>query len=363
VAVSIAEVERMLDRLEAFISETADPDFQAVMSDALDAASSLEQRGEVAMSLSRREFLAAAAAAVPVCGLWGADDESRRKFTIALACGPLGVRANLQESIDLAARYGFEAVEPQIGAIQRMSDSERDELPQQLQEKGLAWGTTGVPVDIRAASEAEFADQLAAFPSAAQALSVVGASRVSTWISPSHGELTYLQNFRQHADRVGRIAAIAADHGVRFGLEYVGTRHLLNAARYPFLHTLAETRELITETGRDNVGVVLDSWHWYAAEETAEDLLQLTNDEVVACDLNDAPRGLAPSEQRDNRRELPAATGVIDIGTFLDALVQIGFDGPVRCEPFNQALREAAVAATARAMKQAVALVDEGTEE
>ena len=69
----------------------------------------------------------------------------------------------------------------------------------------------------------------------------------------------------------------------------------------------------------------------------------------------------AVDEQMDGSRELPAATGVIDLKSFLGALVQIGYDGPVRAEPFNKKLRdmdnEPAMAATAAAMKKAFALV------
>jgi len=64
----------------------------------------------------------------------------------------------------------------------------------------------------------------------------------------------------------------------------------------------------------------------------------------------------------DLKRELPMATGVIDLASFLGALVQIGYDGPVRAEPFKAELREMsaekAVMITAIAMKAAVALVD-----
>ena len=52
---------------------------------------------------------------------------------------------------------------------------------------------------------------------------------------------------------------------------------------------------------------------------------------------------------------------VIDLAAFLNALNKLGYDGPVRAEPFNQALRELpkeeAVAATAQAMKKAFALI------
>ena len=118
---------------------------------------------------------------------------------------------------------------------------------------------------------------------------------------------------------------------------------------------------MIAEIGHDNVGLVLDSWHWYTAGDTAEDLRGLSNRDVVACDLNDAPRSIPVDQQRDGVRELPGATGVIDLRAFLGALAAIGYDGPVRAEPFNATLRtlppEAAVAATAKAMKQAFSLI------
>jgi sugar phosphate isomerase/epimerase len=45
-------------------------------------------------------------------------------------------------------------------------------------------------------------------------------------------------------------------------------------------------------------------------------------------------------EQVDNRRGLPATTGVIDMKGFINALVKIGYDGPVEVEPFDQELRK-----------------------
>jgi hypothetical protein len=69
-------------------------------------------------------------------------------------------------------------------------------------------------------------------------------------------------------------------------------------------------------------------------------------------------------EQMDLSRELPCATGVIDVETFLRCLVRIGFDGPVRAEPFNAELRKLppgeALDATAAAMKKAFATIRQG---
>ena len=120
----------------------------------------------------------------------------------------------------------------------------------------------------------------------------------------------------------------------------MGTQSLLVGSRYPFLHTLAETRELISEIGTGNVGLILDSWHWWNAGDSAEDLLTLKNEDVVSVDINDAPRGLEKRDQIDGSRELPVSTGVIDIAPFMKALVAINYDGPIRPEPFNKALNE-----------------------
>jgi sugar phosphate isomerase/epimerase len=174
--------------------------------------------------------------------------------------------------------------------------------------------------------------------------------------------LTYRQNFQQHARRLWEVGKVLQDHGQRFGLEYVGTFSLRSLRRYPFIHSMKETTELIDEIGTGNVGFVLDSWHWWSADETKADLLSLRSSQVVAVDLNDAPKGIPKREQKDNQRKLPAVTGVIDLRTFLGALQTIGYDGPVRAEPFDKALNaldnDQACAATVHALKNALAWLD-----
>ena len=285
----------------------------------------------------------------------------KRKFTMDLRCGSIGVGAKMREVISLAAKFGFESVAPSEGELARMSQTELDEILGLLKENKIVWGGAGMPVNFRAGDD-KFNEGLAKLPDGAKALKRAGVTRASTWLSPSSKSLTYVANFRQHAARLREIGKIYADQGIRFGLEYVGPKTSWTRDRFPFVHTMAEAKDLIAEIGCDNVGFVLDSWHWYTAGETADDLLTLTNRLVVACDLNDAPAGIPLDEQRDSSRELPAATGVIDLKAFLAALVEIGYDGPVRAEPFNKALsampNEEAMATTSTAMKKAFALVE-----
>jgi sugar phosphate isomerase/epimerase len=175
---------------------------------------------------------------------------------------------------------------------------------------------------------------------------------------PCSNDLTYLQNFRQHASRLRACALVLHDHGQQLGLEYVGPRTLWRSQRHPFIHSLSELKELQVAIGADNLGVQLDSFHWFNAEESTEDLETLRSRDIITVDLNDAPN-VPLDDQHDGSRELPAATGVIPVSKFLGALISIGYDGPIQAEPFNKALAampmEEACAKTASAMKKAFA--------
>jgi sugar phosphate isomerase/epimerase len=314
--------------------------------------------------MNRREFLQttstlAAMSALPVSV--NAGTAPARKMTIALTPGSIGVTVKSQKELNqLAHQHRFESVEPRGDELAAMSRDQVAEVVADLKAKQLVWAAAGLPVDFRKDDKA-FQDGLAKLPKFAAGLKSAGASRVGTWISPSHDELTYRTNFTQHVARLREVAKILQDYGLRFGLEYVGTQLLLVGKKYPFLHTMAEARELIADIGTGNVGLVLDTWHWWTAGDTEADIAALKNDDVVSVDLNDAPKGIPKTLQKDNERELPAATGIIDVAAFLSALARIGYNGPVRPEPFSKTLNaldnDPACAAASAALHQAMGMI------
>ena len=293
----------------------------------------------------------------PAQGVSSPGVTARSSMSLCLSCGSIGVKANQLDAIELARRHGFDAVEPYLSYLATLSPDQVATLVADLKAKSLRWGAAGLPVDFRR-DDASFRKDLEGLPGLALAGQRAGVTRVGTWISPAHPTLTYLRNFKQHAQRLREVAVILQDHGQWLGLEYVGTQSGRAGAKNPFIHSLAETQDLIGEIGTGNVGIVLDSWHWWQADDTVADLRALRAIDVVSVDLNDAPVGVAKDQQRDGQRELPAATGVIDVQAFLGALRAIGYDGPVRAEPFNQRVNDldndAACAATITALRKAI---------
>ncbi len=319
----------------------------------------------MAHEITRRTFCGSAiAAAATVGGLgasgWAAPLQGAVKCFKNLAPGHIGVRANQRQALDYAVKYGFGGIAPGEGEFENKSAAEIGEWLAMMKDKGVRYGAAGLSVEFRADDE-RFRSGLTQYPKRAALLKQLGVTRVATWIMPGSNELTYLKNFKQHETRLREAAKVLRDNGIRLGLEFVGPRTSRARFRYPFACAQRDMMELVTAIGTGNVGLLMDSWHWYTSHGTVDELMELSNKDIVHVHVNDAPAGVAVDQQVDNRRGLPVTTGVIDMKGFVNALVKIGYDGPVEVEPFDQELRkldpDAAVQKTAESLSRVWDLV------
>jgi sugar phosphate isomerase/epimerase len=312
---------------------------------------------------NRREFLLGAAGSLAAAGVLsqGVARAATRKMKMCLHTGNIGVKANLQQQIDYAAKYGFEAVDPNINEVTALSDSAMSQMLDDLAAKKLVFGSLaqGVPV---AQTEEQFATFIKGnLTTWAKTMQRAKMTRFCTWLSSSDSKLTYLQNFKLYTRRIGEVTTVLGDYGISFGMEYVGPKTGWTRGKYPFIHDMATMKELIAAVDKPNLGFLIDSWHWYNSSETPADILTLKNKDIVAVHINDAPKDVPLDQQNDGRREIPLATGVIDTAGFVNALNQVGYDGPIAAEPSNAELRklppEEALAKIADSMKRAMALI------
>ncbi|MCX8212009.1 MAG: TIM barrel protein [Lewinella sp.] len=279
------------------------------------------------------------------------------KFKISLKANAIGVDGTAEELLESAIKHGYEALSVPAQGIEGWDVKRKQSFVGKALANGIVWGASGLPVEFRE-SEERFKKDLTALSVHAQNLSDIGVTRIGTWLISGSDTMTYNENMKFHADRLRECAKVLGEKNIKLGLEYLGTPSIRHKARFAWLSTGRELKELIAMIGEPNVGVILDSYHWHTAQETAEDLMIWSNDEIVAVDLNDANAQLALNDQTDIARELPGATGVIDLNAFLQPLVEIGYDGPLRAEPFSTTLNamsnELALAATFDAVHGAV---------
>jgi len=140
---------------------------------------------------------------------------------------------------------------------------------------------------------------------------------------------------RDTIDRIQQVAERGNAHGLYTVLEFVG----LHTADVPTAtyHSLNDTMELIGRVNRPNVGVLLDSYHWYLSGGTAAEITAIPTGVPLFVHINDAPAGNV--ERLDDSMRVLPGEGVIDLEAYLGAIAAREYDGPVSIELFSEKLR------------------------
>jgi sugar phosphate isomerase/epimerase len=147
------------------------------------------------------------------------------------------------------------------------------------------------------------------------------------------------------AERLVSVAELAAKHHVRIALEFI--------ARSRLLGSLPTALQVIRKAAQPNVGLCLDTFHFYAGVSKLEDLDDLRPGEVEHVHFHDVPRSV-PRELLVDADRLPPGTGVVPLAKVVEALRRIGYAGALSVELFDPAIQKSDPAATARTCYAAV---------
>lgn len=253
-------------------------------------------------------------------------------------------RLSAEETIDLASEGGFAGVDLLVRDLVR-AGADPSALRDRMARRGLIGGAWHLPVAWRGDEQA-FLRDLAELPRHAAVAAELGMSRTGTALlaeTPGRPESeadrdAYLADVEaMHVRRLGRIARVLDDHGIRLGLEAVGVRSFRTGRGLPFVTRLADLGPILDALRgvATNVGIVLDAFHLYAADEPIEAGLAWGIDRIAWVHVADLPPGAPPDRDAivDGDRGLPGENGAVDVAAFLERLKAEGYDGPVTVEP------------------------------
>ena len=247
-----------------------------------------------------------------------------------LSPGAIGIRGlSLADSIKLAVQTGFGGLDFSIQEAAQLGAAAAQAL---FNEAGIRYGAWGLPVRW---NHDDWRDDLAELPQLAALAAQMGADRCSTWCPPSSAARPFAENFDWHLERFRAIAEVLNDHGIRFGIEFIGPQSLRPADQHDFISTMEGMLEMAAAIGTGNVGLLLDAWHLYTSGGALDDLDKISKSDIVNVHVNDAPAGLGMAEYNDHDRRLPLETGVLPLEGFMKKLIALGYDGPVTPEPFS----------------------------
>ncbi len=257
---------------------------------------------------------------------------------ISLAPGLLGIKTDFSGALDMAARHGFSGVDSSASQLAKLSLGDIAELQEKFAALRLRAGYFGLDPVVISAPEADWQTGVERLEIAAPIAKMLGYTRSIAVVLPFSETLSCEANFAFHLGRFAQILPILAENGISLGLEYVSPLTRRAAYEHHFVHDLRGTLELIAAAKAPNPGLLLDSFHWFCAGESATDIAALSAAQIVAVHLNDAIKNRPRDAQIAFERELPGASGEIDLRAFIEAIESTGYDGPLTCEPMNQAL-------------------------
>jgi sugar phosphate isomerase/epimerase len=108
----------------------------------------------------------------------------------------------------------------------------------------------------------------------------------------------------------------------------------------PNVHTLDAGLRLVTEAGRPNGGLAIDTWHMGKLQIPPQELHRIPGEHVAWVELSDGPVEFMedPIDEVINHRKLPGE-GEFDIPGYIEALKAVGYDGPWGVEVLSEELR------------------------
>ncbi len=118
------------------------------------------------------------------------------------------------------------------------------------------------------------------------------------------------------------------DCKVRFAFEFLGFR-------WCSVSTLEEDYAIVKAVNRENIGLVLDTFHFYAGGSSVGAIRNVDPEKIFILHINDAEK-LPKAELQDAHRLFPGE-GVIPLEEIVAGLKNIHYDGPVSLEMFRPA--------------------------
>ncbi len=136
-------------------------------------------------------------------------------------------------------------------------------------------------------------------------------------------------DLQQVADRYVDLLEIGKQIGVKPTFEYISF--------FGSAHRLAQAWHVVRQANRDDATLILDAFHNWNSHSTLDDLRAIPGHKISHYHIDDAAQDKAAGTQTDPDRVMPG-DGVIDLAAEIKVLREIGYEGTVSLELFNQGL-------------------------
>jgi 2-keto-myo-inositol isomerase len=248
------------------------------------------------------------------------------------------MRSPLADDLVIAAECGFDALEIWAGKLPAYRESRTlDDLRDDLARRGIAPSCINSIEDITHRDAAGRRALMAQVEETSGVARAIGAPSIVVVPGARPAGATARDSIDDAVDVLRELSALAGDVALAF--EFLGKPR----CAVPMLDMAIEVVERVD---RANVGLVIDTFHFYAGASRLEDISRVPVDKLLVVHLNGCED--LPRDQLTDAHRLYPGEGVIPIDDILAGIRAGGYDGTFSIEIFRPAYWEQEPRAVAR---------------
>lgn len=241
--------------------------------------------------------------------------------------GATTMHADLSTDINAASAAGYDLLEIWSAKLYRYLESKTTaDLKAELDAAGIAPYSINSIEHITFRSDADHA----AIVAECRTLSKIAGEIECPYIVVVPGKLPEGATKDEIVDESVRVlnelSDIASEYGVSLAFEFLGQTDCS-------VQTLDLCNEIVEKVGRENVGNVIDSFHFYAGNSTFEAIDRMDPKKLFIFHINDAED--LPKEKLTDAQRLYPGLGILPLGELKKRFDGIGYDSMVSIEIFR----------------------------
>lgn len=241
--------------------------------------------------------------------------------------GATTMHATLPEDIAAASAAGFKALEIWAAKMDTyLAEQPVEALKSLFDQAALRPASINSIEFITFRPPEEYATVKARCQELCELALALGCDRIVVVPSPTPVDTSWGEIRDKSVHVLRELSEIAAPHGVQLAFEFLGFG-------WCSVRTLAQCWEIVRETDRANVGLVIDTCHFYAGRSELRTIEQLDPLKILIFHINDVEE--RPLDTIEDAHRLLPGEGVIPLDDILARLRQIGFDGLCSIELFR----------------------------
>jgi sugar phosphate isomerase/epimerase len=246
-----------------------------------------------------------------------------------LSTEALGISGTHSEVIELALSYGFKGLDLDIVDFAAQVKAAGMAKARRLYDSAkLRLTAFRLPIEWHEDPE-RYKSDLEALPAYLEIAKELGFTRAITMIEPAGDMRPFHENFEYHRRKLAELAGAVEPFGIKIGVGFLAPASHKQGRAFQFIQTFDQVLFLLKSVTAKNVGLALDTWHWYLGGGTLEQLRSFPGDKIMAVYLVDCDAGVTAVTATDKARRLPGETGVVDCAAILTTLGEMHYEGPI----------------------------------